>query len=166
MQADALEIEALAKRRLADEYDAAQTRGEIAKRGINQHLRGMEEPAHAKDVGLSHREVHEARQIREAETRDPGIVRRTVDAAVKARGRGRNLAGLTVVALKQLWVRLTFVKNLFLDLDHGLSAGVAQRENAQLLPYTVPMQRDTLYFRLSLVWLAILVGGLLLVLFI
>ena len=29
-QADALEIEALAKRRLADEYDAAQERGEVA----------------------------------------------------------------------------------------------------------------------------------------
>jgi hypothetical protein len=32
-QADALEIEALAKRRLADEYDAAQARGEIAGHG-------------------------------------------------------------------------------------------------------------------------------------
>jgi hypothetical protein len=30
-QADALEIEALAKRRLADEYDAEQKRGEVAK---------------------------------------------------------------------------------------------------------------------------------------
>jgi hypothetical protein len=29
-QADALEIEAKAKRRLADEYDAAQERGEVA----------------------------------------------------------------------------------------------------------------------------------------
>src|SRR5581483_8766233 len=29
-QADALEIEALAKRRLADEYDSAQKRGEVA----------------------------------------------------------------------------------------------------------------------------------------
>jgi hypothetical protein len=32
-QADALEIEAQAKRRLADEYDAAQDRGEVAVRG-------------------------------------------------------------------------------------------------------------------------------------
>jgi hypothetical protein len=30
-QADALEINALAKRRLADEYDAAQERGEVGK---------------------------------------------------------------------------------------------------------------------------------------
>ncbi|MGY4286143.1 hypothetical protein ACVWXO_005363 [Bradyrhizobium sp. LM2.7] len=32
-QADALDIEAQAKRRLADEYDAAQARGEVAKQG-------------------------------------------------------------------------------------------------------------------------------------
>jgi len=32
-QADALTIEAQAKRRLADEYDAAQDRGEVASRG-------------------------------------------------------------------------------------------------------------------------------------
>jgi hypothetical protein len=32
-QADALLIESEAKRRLADEYDAAQERGEIAKQG-------------------------------------------------------------------------------------------------------------------------------------
>jgi hypothetical protein len=32
-QADALEIEAKAKRRLADEYDAAQERGEVANSG-------------------------------------------------------------------------------------------------------------------------------------
>ena len=36
-QADALEIEAAAKRRLADEYDAAQARGEVAGLGTNQH---------------------------------------------------------------------------------------------------------------------------------
>ena len=35
-QADALEIEALAKRRLADEYDAPQERGELRKEADNQ----------------------------------------------------------------------------------------------------------------------------------
>jgi len=33
VQADALEIEAQAKRRLADEYDSAQQRGEVARHG-------------------------------------------------------------------------------------------------------------------------------------
>lgn len=34
-QVDALDIEALAKRRLADEYDAAEERGDVAGRGAN-----------------------------------------------------------------------------------------------------------------------------------
>jgi hypothetical protein len=85
-QADALEIEALAKRRLADEYDAAQERGEVAKSGdtlrngpgVPKQNAGK---ATAADVGLSRKEIHEARQIRDAEKRDPGVVRRTIDAA-------------------------------------------------------------------------------------
>ena len=59
-----LVIESEAKRRLADEYDAAQGRG--SKVG----------PA---DIGLSHKQVHEARVIRDAEKADPGIVRRTLN---------------------------------------------------------------------------------------
>jgi hypothetical protein len=66
-QADALEIEAGAKRRLADEYDAAQKGREVAsqsfqtrrfayRRGNWTHLQG----------------VHEARAIRDAEEEDPG----------------------------------------------------------------------------------------------
>jgi hypothetical protein len=38
----------------------------------------------AADVCLSRKEIHEARTIRDAERRDPGVVRRTVDAAVAA----------------------------------------------------------------------------------
>lgn len=86
-QADALDIEAQAKRRLADEYDAAQKRGEVAKNGGNRGNQFASAPkentATAADIGLSRKQVHEARVIRDAETRDPGIVRRTVDAAVK-----------------------------------------------------------------------------------
>ena len=37
--------------------------------------------ATAADVGLSRKEIHEARAIRDAEKRDPGVVRRTVDRA-------------------------------------------------------------------------------------
>jgi hypothetical protein len=67
--------------------DAAQERGEIAghggKRGNqfakvdNSHLGTL------RDAGLTKEEIKEARQIRDAETRDPGVVRRTVDAAVR-----------------------------------------------------------------------------------
>jgi hypothetical protein len=76
-QADALEIEATAKRRLADEYDAAQERGEVASQGKPSALEGY---ATAADIGLTHKDIHEARQIRDAEQADPGIVRRTLDA--------------------------------------------------------------------------------------
>ena len=83
-QADALEIEAAAKRRLADEYDAAQERGEVATRQNNPGSVGhvSEEnmpPATADNLGLTRKAIHEARQLRDAEDADPGIVRRTLD---------------------------------------------------------------------------------------
>jgi hypothetical protein len=80
-QADALEIEAAAKRRLADEYDAAQARGEVAGHG-----RSKVEPANvtkASDLGLRRDQIHDARVIRDAEVADPGIVRRTLDAKLE-----------------------------------------------------------------------------------
>lgn len=81
-QAHALEIEARAKRRLADEYDAAQARGEAAKAG--QYERANVEnanvcPATAAELGLRRDQIHEARQFRDAEAADPGIVRRVLD---------------------------------------------------------------------------------------
>jgi hypothetical protein len=76
-QADALEIEAQAKRRLADEYDAAQERGEVATQSDGPSLRdhvpgenkiagkpyssGAEELGGVTDIGLTHKDIHEAR---------------------------------------------------------------------------------------------------------
>lgn len=80
-QADALEIEAMAKRRLADEYDAAQLRGEVAAQGKPSDTEGL---ATVADIGLSHKDIHEARQIRDAEETYPGIVRRVLDGALEA----------------------------------------------------------------------------------
>jgi len=81
-QAHALEIEARAKRRLADEYDAAQARGEVARgregRGLSV-ARDNAQIATAADLGLRRDQIHEARQIRDAEAADPGIVRRVLD---------------------------------------------------------------------------------------
>jgi hypothetical protein len=77
-QADALDIESAAKRRLADEYDAAQDRGEVARNG--QPSSSMREGlATAAEIGLTHKDIHEARLIRDAEEADPGVVRRTLD---------------------------------------------------------------------------------------
>lgn len=80
-QADALEIEAMAKRRLADEYDAAQLRGEINRHGGDRKTIKFES---SKLENLDADEIHEAREIRDAEETYPGVVRRTLDAALEA----------------------------------------------------------------------------------
>ena len=83
-QADALEIEAAAKRRLADEYDAAQARGEVASDGRPKTVvDGNGIPATSTDLGLRRDQIHEARRLRDAEAADPGIVRRTLDAKLE-----------------------------------------------------------------------------------
>jgi hypothetical protein len=85
-QADALEIEAMAKRRLADEYDAAQDRGEVGQEGRPKTVPDENSfaPATTADIGLSRKDIHEARQIRDAEEADPGIVRRVLDERIEA----------------------------------------------------------------------------------
>lgn len=84
-QADALEIEAGAKRRLADEYDAAQERGEVARLGDNlPKISNGNSKATLADIGLSPKQIHEARIIRDAEVEEPGIVRRVLDDALDA----------------------------------------------------------------------------------
>lgn len=87
-QANALEIEARAKIRLADEYDAAQERGEIARLGTNQSDLGVSggntRPSTAADIGLSRKAIHDARLIRNAEAADPGFIRKTLDDMVEA----------------------------------------------------------------------------------
>jgi hypothetical protein len=86
VQADALQIEAQAKRRLADEYDAAQERGEVAsgRDGPGAGVLNGNAKATVTDIGLTRKDIHDARMVRDAEAADPGIVRRTVDEAVAA----------------------------------------------------------------------------------
>lgn len=94
-QADALEIEAAAKRRLADEYDMAQAQGEVGKSGVRTDLvsQGNEVVPSAADIGLSRKAIHDARLIRDAEVADPGIVRRTLKEKLE-RGEEPNRAAL------------------------------------------------------------------------
>lgn len=82
-QADALEIEAAAKRRLADEYDAAQERGEVRGANTGRSASALEAPS-VGDIGLTHKDIHEARLIRDAEQAQPGIVRETLEAKLAA----------------------------------------------------------------------------------
>lgn len=87
LQGDALLIEARAKVRLADEYDAAQAAGEVRKPG--QRGKAVKDGDRfstptAEDVGLSKQEVHDARKLRDAERRSPGIVERAIAARLAA----------------------------------------------------------------------------------
>jgi len=91
-QADALEIEAAAKRRLADEYDAAQARGDVAKRGWESGV-DKRNITTAADLGLRRDQIHDARMIRDAEDANPGIIRRTLDEKLE-RGEEPNRAAL------------------------------------------------------------------------
>lgn len=84
-QADALEIEAQANRRLADEYDGAQARGEVAKHGGDRSSKvpvGNVAPT-AAEIGLSRKQIFEARRIRDAIAQDPGIVRQALDELIE-----------------------------------------------------------------------------------
>ena len=67
-QADVAMIEAAEKARLADECDAAQERGEVAGPDDGRRVAvpdGNALPATAEDIGLTRKQVHEARQIEE-----------------------------------------------------------------------------------------------------
>lgn len=80
-QADALLVEARAKMRLADEYDGAQDRGEVAGIGANQHRN--EGVVDSNTLGLRRDEIHEARKLRDAEKADPGKAERTLKKIVE-----------------------------------------------------------------------------------
>ena len=79
-QGDALEIEAQAKRRLADEYDAAQERGEVAGQGGARNFKVSSENFETTlaDIGLTKKEIYEARKVRDAMQADPEIIKRTL----------------------------------------------------------------------------------------
>ena len=76
-----------AKAQLADEYDAAQERGEVHGHGGNrgnQHAKlACGEVATVGQIGLTYQQVHEGRQLRDAEKADPGIIARTLNERVE-----------------------------------------------------------------------------------
>lgn len=83
-QADALAIESEAKRRLADEYDAAQERGEVVGRLDGTSFKKKADVATQAEIGVRKMEIYRAREIRDAEKVEPGIVRRVLDEALDA----------------------------------------------------------------------------------
>ena len=72
-----MEIAAQAKRRLADEYDAAQERGEVStgRDGPGAGVLDGNAKATVSDLGLTQKAIHEARQLRDAKAADPGVIR-------------------------------------------------------------------------------------------
>lgn len=82
-QADALLIEARAKSKLADEYDAAQERGEVAGPATGRPKSVGDDNAYsAADLGLRRDEIYEARQFRDAERAQPGYLENAVSERV------------------------------------------------------------------------------------
>lgn len=84
-QAHASYIRARAEMRLAEEYDAAQDRGEVATDGKPKTVaqdNGFK-PATAADLGLRRDEIHEARKLRDAERDNPGLIRRALDGMIE-----------------------------------------------------------------------------------
>ena len=82
-QADALIIESQAKVRLADEYDVAQERGEVASNGRRKTVENDNGfPPTASDLGLRRYEIHEARQVRDAVKEKPDILEKTTDELI------------------------------------------------------------------------------------
>jgi len=87
LQGDALLIEARAKIRIAAEYDAAQARGELRRPGQRGKAIPDENsisPATVDEIGLSSKEIHEARKLAAAEAKAPGIVERAIAARIAA----------------------------------------------------------------------------------
>jgi hypothetical protein len=89
-QVDALLIEARAKCRFADEFDAAQARGEVAKQsGGNPQIvpNKNDLPPTAADLGFTGKEIFFARRMRDAEKINPGIVAKTLASGEPTRAR-------------------------------------------------------------------------------
>jgi hypothetical protein len=91
-QGDALSIESQAKIRFADEYDATQKRGEIAtgKEGllrvhpsqVTDIADGEDGKLTQNDTGVTPDEVSKAREVRDAEKKSPGVVKKTIKKAL------------------------------------------------------------------------------------
>lgn len=82
-QADAAMIEAQAKVRLADEYDAAQERGEVATVGKPVIIPNGNNKATLPEMGFTAKALHEARALRDVERAEPGAIERALEERVE-----------------------------------------------------------------------------------
>jgi hypothetical protein len=82
LQADALLIETRAKIRIADTWDAAAANGKT-HRGRPKSVESADAFT-AEQAGFTRQEIHEARKLRDAETKEPGLVERAIAARIQA----------------------------------------------------------------------------------
>lgn len=150
LQAQALKIEARAKERLADEYDAAKANNEVAGHGGARNFKvadhNLETTA---DLGLRRDQIHEARRIRDAERADPGAVDRSVDARLAqglpptraALKRDLGIAPAPKISLTFDERRDHMLKHLYLLL-HPFCRFGEQAENDDLVRQCLPFLTD------------------------
>jgi hypothetical protein len=145
-QANALAIRARAEMRLAEEYDAAQARDEVAGHGGARNFKVTPdnvEPT-AADLGLRRDEIHEARQIRDAEQAEPGLIRRAIDAMVE-RGEEPTRAALHREVAARPAQKMMDPKALWLWgrlKDFERDGVLSQAPSALLAEMTGPMRED------------------------
>lgn len=141
-QAHALAIRARAEMRLAEEYDAAQERGDVRSNGERSFSEG--EKVGAAELGLSGKDIHDARKLRDAERSEPGVVQRTINSMIE-RGEEPTRATLKreimarpepkkVMNPKALW--------LWGRLNDFERDGVLRQEQQVLLDEMTPTMRD------------------------
>ena len=154
-QAHALAIRARAEMRLAEEYDAAQDRGEVQTRGGDRvsNVAGENNAPTASDIGLRRDEIHDARKLRDAERAEPGVVQRTINSMIE-RGEEPTRATLKreimvrpepkkVMNPKALW--------LWGRLNDFERDGVLRQDQQVLLNEMTPTMRDDVKRLLPLV---------------
>ncbi|CDZ43228.1 Mlr8507 protein [Neorhizobium galegae bv. officinalis] len=84
MVVEALEIGSLAKVALANEYDQAQAAGLVARKGRPKNVPG-EDILQLSHFGIDRRVILDARKLRNAEIKNPGLIRSTI-AGLSAEG--------------------------------------------------------------------------------
>lgn len=138
--------DARAEMRLAEEYDEAQARGEVAGHG-----RSKVEPVNvttAADLGLRRDEIHEARKLRDAERADPGVIQRAIDRMVdrgeeptRAKGCPVNRLAWAEVQQAERWKLETTFAGFHMGQDRGVkyrvSAVAGDRTHMMLVPARV-----------------------------
>ncbi|OCP05015.1 MULTISPECIES: hypothetical protein [unclassified Ensifer] len=83
IQADALKVETYATIRLAELVDAAQGRGEVSGRGRPKNVQ-TDDIFKLEEIGVDRRALHQARKLRDAELKAPGVVERAIADRIEA----------------------------------------------------------------------------------